>query len=665
MGVRERLYWLRLVATAGLVSLVAVSAATAPAGVQWPFDMRIEACAAKSEGYTVRTTGAIFELKAATGQLLFSQRIAAQRQVGCVTLPPHLLRGLKTVSRSRGEVCLRAESGLSLRVHSDSVLELRSPRSLRLRIEGTFLPEYLRHGQGAALALDDRGGFGVFFVEEIPVHPRVERSRRGFAVTYELSAGGDFLLCVCPPREYDWERDRTDRIVHFFPSLIGPEPGWSDNPLPTDEELTRWREFCNVLVLHLETWNGYQTARPEPRDEKRLREVLALAQTLGYRRLIYASPIYFAPAYESGGYPGKLRDDAVDLFLDHATWMLETYDLDGIYWDGLFLDLLKAWECARRMRQILGQRLLYYHNTFFPLPPGDWGVYPPFVDTYADYMLRGESYDRRRVDPIYLRYEVSGYNISNAIGTLCYDACRIDPTMVDWCLEANVRIPYWPGAQTLGGRNYFLSPEEDKVYREYYLPAEARIRGPEDYEKLAASGRARREDCLREREAIQRERETALREYLEAQRAKMTPQQGANLAAFRPVLWSDYTNRGEQMHGLGYRPEYVNDLNPETIWGADRPPAQWVAVDLGRIEKISRVRVINYYADPRYYHYRVEVSVDGRTWRTVGRKLDNELATAEGNTFTFAPCPARYVRVVMLYNSANVGLHVAELEVYR
>ncbi|MCX7599711.1 MAG: discoidin domain-containing protein, partial [Armatimonadetes bacterium] len=532
-------------------------------------------------------------------------------------------------------------------------------------IEGAFSPEYLRHGQGAALALDDRGGLGIFVLEEIPVHPRVEQSRKAFRMSYGLSAPGDFLLCVCPPREYDWKRDRADRIVHFFPSLIGPDPGFSDNPLPTNEELARWREFCNVLVLHLETWNGYQTARPQARDEKRLREVLALARKLGYRRLIYASPIYFAPAYEPGDYGGRLRDNAVDLFLDHATWMIETYDLDGIYWDGLFMDLLKAWDCARRMRQILGPRLLYYHNTFFPLTPSDWGVYPPFVDTYADYMLRGESFDRRRVDPIYLRYEVSGHNISNAIGTLCYDGCRIDEAMVDWCLEANVRIPYWPGAQVLGGRKYFLTPEEDRIYREYYIPAEAKIGGPEDYEKLARAGRARREARRQELEALQRQREAALREYLRAQKVSMTPQQRENLAALRPVLWSDYTNRGEQMHGLGYRPEYVNDLNPETIWGADRPPAQWVAVDLGRTETISRVRVINYHADRRYYHYRVEVSTDGRTWRKIGEKLDNELATAEGNTFAFEPLPARYVRVLMLYNSANVGLHVGELEVYR
>lgn len=647
------------------MAFAAVSAAQALARVQWPFDMRIEACLARPEGYLVRTTGAVFGLRAAAGEIVVSQRIATRRQLGRLSLAPEWIQGLKTVSRDREKVCLRAERGLSVEVHSDSVLRLRCPKPVRLVIECAYSPEYLRRGQGAALALDEKGGLGIFILEEIPVHPRIERARIGFTVAYELSTPGEFLVCVCPPREYDWKRDRTDRIVHFFPSLIGPDPGLSDNPLPTDEELRRWRQFCNVLVLHLETWNGYQTARPQARDEKRLREVLALARGLGYRRLIYASPIYFAPAYEPGEYGGRLRDNAVDLFLDHAMWMIETYDLDGIYWDGIFMDLLKAWECARRMRQLLGPRLLYYHNTFYPLTPSGWGVYPPFVDTYADYMLRGESFDRRRVDPIYLRYEVSGYNISNAIGTLCYDGCRIDEAMVDWCLEANVRIPYWPGAQVLGGRKYFLTPEEEKVYREYYLPAEARIGGPQDYERLALAGRARREARRRELEALQKQREAALHDYLEAQKAKMTCRQRENLAAFKPVLWSDYTNRGEQMHGLGYRPEYVNDLNPETIWGADRPPAQWIAVDLGRLEKIGRVRVINYYADRRYYHYRIEVSADGRTWRKVGDKLDDELATPEGKTFVFEPCTARYVRVVMLYNSANTGLHVGELEVYR
>jgi hypothetical protein len=507
------------------------------------------------------------------------------------------------------------------------------------------------------------------------VHPTVTRGGGGFTLRYDMPADSRLLLSVCPPREYNWRQDCSDRIVHYFPSLIGRDAGWSDHPLPSDEELTSWRKFANVLVLHLETWNGYTTARPELRDPKRTHEVLALARKLGYRTLLYCSPLYFSPAYvpfdklpDDGSDPfingGKLRDNAVDLFLDHTRWMLDTLDLDGVYWDGVFLDVPKAWECARRTREMLGSRLFYFHATFTPLPWHSLGVYCPFVDTWTDYILRGECQDRRRVDPIYLRYEVSGLNISNAIGTLCYDACRVDKTMIDWALQANVRIPYWPGAQTVGGRPYFLSPEEDKVYREYYLPRLAAIHGPEDYARLAPEGfrsrEARRAELARQKQA----NEAALARYLADQKAKAGPQAAANLAAFKPATCSDYTARPEGPHGLGYPVQYATDLNPDTYWAADLPPAQWLCVDLEKVQTIRTVKVTNYHGDKRFYHYYVEVSPDGKTWQKVGEKRNDALATAAGDTYAFAPCPARYVRVTMLSNSANCGVHIAEIEVY-
>ncbi len=160
------------------------------------------------------------------------------------------------------------------------------------------------------------------------------------------------------------------------------------------------------------------------------------------------------------------------------------YRVDGLYWDGEFPDVLKAWECIRQTRKLLGSRRLYVHCTTLPLRSVD--VYCPFVDTWADYLLRGEGLRRDHVDPVYLRYVVSGYSLSNAIGELCYENCRLDQTMFDWALGANFRIPYWPGLQVHSGAKYFLLPEEDREFRDYYLPAADRIRGPRDLAPWAA-----------------------------------------------------------------------------------------------------------------------------------------------------------------------------------
>ncbi|HJN18789.1 MAG TPA: discoidin domain-containing protein [Armatimonadota bacterium] len=115
---------------------------------------------------------------------------------------------------------------------------------------------------------------------------------------------------------------------------------------------------------------------------------------------------------------------------------------------------------------------------------------------------------------------------------------------------------------------------------------------------------------------------------------------------------------------MGYRPEYATDLDPNTYWGADYAP-QSLTVGLGRTWTVRSIRVTNYFADQRFYHYRVEVSTDRTDWTTVGEKLDNDLATAEGDLHVFAPVEARYVRVTMLHNSANIGVHISDVEVGR
>jgi hypothetical protein len=89
---------------------------------------------------------------------------------------------------------------------------------------------------------------------------------------------------------------------------------------------------------------------------------------------------------------------------------------------------------------------------------------------------------------------------------------------------------------------------------------------------------------------------------------------------------------------------------------------------LGQARKIEAVRVITYWDDghdPRRYKYRVLVSSDGQQWATVADMSQNEQpSTPAGFTHHFPPVNARYVRVEMLHNSANVGVHLAEVMVF-
>jgi alpha-N-acetylglucosaminidase len=89
----------------------------------------------------------------------------------------------------------------------------------------------------------------------------------------------------------------------------------------------------------------------------------------------------------------------------------------------------------------------------------------------------------------------------------------------------------------------------------------------------------------------------------------------------------------------------------------------WWRVDLGRSYKVSRVNVRNYVDGVRYYTYRLEGSLDGINWYTLGGQNAVDPAGDAGDTF-MAEAQARYVRVVGVGNSANGTFHLSEVGVY-
>jgi HEAT repeat protein len=116
----------------------------------------------------------------------------------------------------------------------------------------------------------------------------------------------------------------------------------------------------------------------------------------------------------------------------------------------------------------------------------------------------------------------------------------------------------------------------------------------------------------------------------------------------------------------GHPPAHAVD-GKKTIasyWGCTPPPCT-LTLDLGRTEQIGRVRVTPYWDGRRFYRYRVESSVDGKAWHPVVDASENSKpATPEGVMHVFKPVDARHLRVVMLHNSVNPGLHIVELEIY-
>jgi hexosaminidase len=131
-----------------------------------------------------------------------------------------------------------------------------------------------------------------------------------------------------------------------------------------------------------------------------------------------------------------------------------------------------------------------------------------------------------------------------------------------------------------------------------------------------------------------------------------------NLTTGKPVTASSVEG--------GYVPENAVDGSVElnTAWWAG-PYPQWLQVDLEKAHKLDRVHIFPHWDGRRYYQYTVEVSVDGKTWaQVVDASKNTQPSKPEGEVHTFPAREGRFVRVNMLKNSANQGVHIVELRVY-
>ncbi|MGD0089515.1 MAG: discoidin domain-containing protein [Planctomycetota bacterium] len=132
----------------------------------------------------------------------------------------------------------------------------------------------------------------------------------------------------------------------------------------------------------------------------------------------------------------------------------------------------------------------------------------------------------------------------------------------------------------------------------------------------------------------------------------------ANLAVGKPVTASS------QQGGHPASCAVDGNISLDSAWWAD-PYPQWLKVDLEKVASIATIRIFLYWGDGRYYQYTLEVSKDDKEWRTVvDQSANTQPSTPEGHIYSFPPADVRYVRVNMLKNSANPGVHVVELQIF-
>jgi hypothetical protein len=246
---------------------------------------------------------------------------------------------------------------------------------------------------------------------------------------------------------------------------------------PTDADIEAWQPHGNILLQQAEVmlWKDW-SLRFVPRSGiEEFQRVNRTCERLGMRNIVYTSPFYFltgtgleAQAMNSfenfaqtGFSPGDPRGLNWPIFLAEISRVMGEYQPDGLYFDGIYGNIVRTYLISRKAREVVGDRgLLEYHAT--GSPPGG-GCYLPQIDTYFNFMLRGEGCPDQYADSDYLRYFVSTYNISNSIGVLCNNNdYRLDEEFIGTLLDNNIRFHFIAG---------WLHDYRKDVLARHYWPA--------------------------------------------------------------------------------------------------------------------------------------------------------------------------------------------------
>jgi hypothetical protein len=117
----------------------------------------------------------------------------------------------------------------------------------------------------------------------------------------------------------------------------------------------------------------------------------------------------------------------------------------------------------------------------------------------------------------------------------------------------------------------------------------------------------------------------------------------------------------------GHGPELAvdHDASNESYWDAAllQSSGKWWQVDLQAVYQLSGIKVRTYVDGTRYYHYKIETSLDGTNWTLAAEKNDNTPASYHGEYYA-VNTQARYVRITMTHNSANNSVHLTDVKVY-
>jgi beta-galactosidase len=127
------------------------------------------------------------------------------------------------------------------------------------------------------------------------------------------------------------------------------------------------------------------------------------------------------------------------------------------------------------------------------------------------------------------------------------------------------------------------------------------------------------------------------------------------LAHLQPATASSSVTARNRTHA----PALAVDGNPATYWSSTSNDPSWLAVDLGAMKKISRVKINWETAFAKAFT--IQISQDGKTWTEV---YTNAAGQGGINDIRITPVSTRWVRMLGTQRATEWGYAIRELQVF-
>lgn len=355
------------------------------------FGMKIENINIADDFIKIVTTGAEFRVGRG-GVIECWQKIPERRKVAEIKFDARIWP-LEIFEKDEYARILSGD-GLEMEFSGDSLIVMKFSKNNAVNIKSFLIADYEAEKNGKKIFIDSKGGFGVYPVEE----KTIKNPAKIFSapeIRYEIKTGDEIWFSVFSPRSYNWTAVASP-LAHT---------GKEEEPYSPEELIKDAARHAKVFTLHSffmpggdkEPWLIPEFA---PSDMKEFLRVRDQVHENGMKFVIYASP-YYSTAPDFFGQIDKLINE---------------YGVDGVYYDGISFDFRESYEIIKKTRLMLGDdKIIYVHASTDPF--NSTQIYAPFIDAYADYVLRGESGRPAGVSlEKFLRYTISGYNISGAAG---------------------------------------------------------------------------------------------------------------------------------------------------------------------------------------------------------------------------------------------------------